>query len=288
AQGILEFEDMRLWVGIVVFTGFGGMEILRRNEEEITGVEEDEGKDLILCKLLADKGELGGYAIDGVTNDSRGGEKDIVALGSDTVATSSVTVVVEQVVSLFYLGTYTNQLCRWQAVDAYMMSSTLDLLYGDRFLLLNTLLPSVHFPLMPLNLLKKLEKRFLSIQIPVIWQLVTEAIKYLDIGMQQGNNHNVIYQHRLSSFKELQYLCDGDNNRVIYFTGTSFGEHQSVNPILAKKISVTACSPTLRYTDSKALVFRAFQELQTQRRRRFITFYFELLWMESKLILSMY
>ncbi|KAF6168892.1 hypothetical protein GIB67_038389, partial [Kingdonia uniflora] len=69
-------------------------------------------------------------------------------------------------------GAYTNRLCGWQAVDAYVMSSTPNLLFGDRFLLLNTLLPLVCFPLMPLDLLKK----------------VTEAIEYLDTGMQQGNN----------------------------------------------------------------------------------------------------
>ncbi|KAF6137304.1 hypothetical protein GIB67_036341, partial [Kingdonia uniflora] len=66
---------------------------------------------------------------------------------------------------------------------------------------------------------------------------VTEVIEYLDIGMQQGNNQNVIYQHRRCSFKELQYLCDGDNNGVIYFANTSYGEHQWVNPILAKATS---------------------------------------------------
>ncbi|KAF6153158.1 hypothetical protein GIB67_031112 [Kingdonia uniflora] len=55
------------------------------------------------------------------------------------------------------------------------MSSTPDLPFGDRFLFLNTLLPLVHFPLMPLDLLK----------------MVKEAIEYLDTGMQQGNNQNV-------------------------------------------------------------------------------------------------
>ncbi|KAF6172577.1 hypothetical protein GIB67_007090 [Kingdonia uniflora] len=62
---------------------------------------------------------------------------------------------------------HTNRLCRWQTVDAYVMSSTPDLLFGD----------------------------------------------------------SVIYHHRRSSFKELQYLCDGDNNGVIYFVSTSYGEH---------------------------------------------------------------
>lgn len=42
------------------------------------------------------------------------------------------------------------------------------------------------------------------------------------------------FQHRRSSFKELQYICDGDKNGVIYYAGTSYGEHQWVNPVLAK------------------------------------------------------
>ncbi|KAF6144304.1 hypothetical protein GIB67_024531 [Kingdonia uniflora] len=81
-------------------------------------------------------------------------------------------------------GAHTNRLCGWQAVDAYVMSSTPDLLFGDRFLLLNTLLPLACFLLMPLDLLKKLKKNILGIRIPVIGQLVMEAIEYLDTGMQ--------------------------------------------------------------------------------------------------------
>lgn len=45
---------------------------------------------------------------------------------------------------------------------------------------------------------------------------------------------SVRFQHRRSSYKELQYICDGDNNGVLYFAGTSYGEHQWVNPVLAK------------------------------------------------------
>ncbi|KAF6144862.1 hypothetical protein GIB67_001873 [Kingdonia uniflora] len=97
-------------------------------------------------------------------------------------------------------GTHNNRLCGWQAVDAYVMTSTPELLFG----------------------------------------------------------YSVINQHRRSSCKELQYLCDGGNNGVIYFANTSYGEHRWVNPILAKKICVTAGSPPARYTDPKALVSRAF------------------------------
>jgi hypothetical protein len=42
------------------------------------------------------------------------------------------------------------------------------------------------------------------------------------------------FQHRRSSFKELQYISDGDSNGVIYYAGTSFGKHQWMNPVLAK------------------------------------------------------
>ncbi|KAI8020162.1 BTB/POZ domain-containing protein [Camellia lanceoleosa] len=61
------------------------------------------------------------------------------------------------------------------------------------------------------------------------------------------------FQHRRSSFKELQYICDGDSNGVLYFIGTSFGEHQCVNPVLAKRICVSASSPISRHTDPKLM-----------------------------------
>eukprot|EP00494_Astrolonche_serrata_P005185 UN05201 len=62
------------------------------------------------------------------------------------------------------------------------------------------------------------------------------------------------FLHRRSSYRELQYISDGDNNGVIYYAGTSFGKHQWINPVLAKNITVTASSPNSRYTDPKALV----------------------------------
>ena len=33
------------------------------------------------------------------------------------------------------------------------------------------------------------------------------------------------FQRRQSSFKNLQYICDGDSNGVLHFAGTSYGEH---------------------------------------------------------------
>lgn len=98
------------------------------------------------------------------------------------------------------------------------------------------------------------------------------------------------FQHRRSSFKELQYICDGDSNGVLHFAGTSYGEHQWVNPVLSKvklvtcsfcldlvplwdktlicrlpcnymfqKITITASSPLSRFTDPKVLVSRSYQ-----------------------------
>ncbi|CAJ1972616.1 unnamed protein product [Sphenostylis stenocarpa] len=72
---------------------------------------------------------------------------------------------------------------------------------------------------------------------------------------------NVRFQHRRSSYKELQYICDGDDHGVLYFAGTSYGEHPWVNPLLAepRKITITASSPHSRYTDPKVLVSRTYQ-----------------------------
>ncbi|XP_058090666.1 BTB/POZ domain-containing protein At2g30600 [Magnolia sinica] len=148
----------------------------------------------------------------------------------------------------------------WEAVEKLLKSSTPELLFGERLGSMETLLPFVRFPLMLSASLKKLEKSSLSSQIPLFQQLVTEAIKYSESEMTRPvDNQNVRFQHRQSSFKELQYIRDGDNNGVIYFAGTSYGEHQWVNPILAKKITVTASSPASRYTDPKALVSRTYQ-----------------------------
>lgn len=47
---------------------------------------------------------------------------------------------------------------------------------------------------------------------------------------------SVRFQHRRSSYKELQYIRDGDSNGVLHFAGTSYGEHQWVNPVLAKVV----------------------------------------------------
>lgn len=44
----------------------------------------------------------------------------------------------------------------------------------------------------------------------------------------------VRFQHRRSSYKELQYICDGDSNGMLYFAGTSYGAHQWMNPVLSK------------------------------------------------------
>ncbi|KAG5542557.1 hypothetical protein RHGRI_022179 [Rhododendron griersonianum] len=109
-------------------------------------------------------------------------------------------------------------------------------------------------------MLLQLERSNLSKKIPTFEYLVKEAISYLEFGLAdpQGDQ-NARFQHRRSSFKELQYICDGDSNGVLYFAGTSYGEHQWVNPVLSKRISISASSPVSRYTDPKVLVSRTYQ-----------------------------
>ncbi|XP_043708634.1 BTB/POZ domain-containing protein At2g30600 [Telopea speciosissima] len=152
------------------------------------------------------------------------------------------------------------EICGWEVVDELLKASTLELFFGERLQTINDLLLYVRFPLMPLSLLQKLEKSNLCSQLPVFEQLVMEAINYSKCGIgRSAGDQNVRFQHRRSSFKELLYICDGDKNGVIYFAGTLYGEHQWVNPVLAKTITVTASSPASRYTDPKALVSRSYQ-----------------------------
>ncbi|PQM36696.1 BTB/POZ domain-containing protein [Prunus yedoensis var. nudiflora] len=123
-----------------------------------------------------------------------------------------------------------------------------------------TFCPFVRFLLLPLALLEKLEKSNISRNISTFNNLVKEAINCIKHGLAgPENEHNLRIQHRRSSYKELQYICDGDSNGVLYFAGTSYGKHQWVNPVLAKRITITASSPPSRFTDPKALVSRTYQ-----------------------------
>ncbi|XP_020576565.1 BTB/POZ domain-containing protein At2g30600 [Phalaenopsis equestris] len=125
--------------------------------------------------------------------------------------------------------------CGWLLVDEFLNSLTPEQLFGERLLSLDNLLPLVRFPLMPSHLLEKLEKSRLCKHILIFSQLVKEAVQYSCVGSKLlGEDQNVRSQHRRSSFKELQFICDGDNNGVLYFSGTSYGEHQWMNPVLAK------------------------------------------------------
>ncbi|GKU98150.1 hypothetical protein SLEP1_g11186 [Rubroshorea leprosula] len=60
-----------------------------------------------------------------------------------------------------------------QVVDELMMNSTPEHLFKERVQLVNDLLPSVHFPLLPSPLLKKLENTNLSRQISAFGKLVS-------------------------------------------------------------------------------------------------------------------
>ncbi|XVF35832.1 hypothetical protein REPUB_Repub19eG0004900 [Reevesia pubescens] len=154
----------------------------------------------------------------------------------------------------------TEKLCGWEVVNELMINSTPESLFKDRLQSVNDLLPSVRFSLLPYPLLKKLENNSLSGQISAFGDLVKEAINYAEYRVAiHGNDQNVRFQHRRSSYKELQSICDGDNNGVLYFAGTSYGEHPWVNPVLSKRIAITASSPASRHTDPKVLVSRTYQ-----------------------------
>ncbi|KAL5201989.1 hypothetical protein ABZP36_012941 [Zizania latifolia] len=148
----------------------------------------------------------------------------------------------------------------WTSVDELLNTSRPEQLFGGRLTAINTLLPFVRFPLMQLSLLQLMEKSNLVTNIEVFRQLVAEAIEFCNAGLCMATTNTCErFQHRRSSYKELQYISDGDNNGVIYYAGTSFGKHQWMNPVLAKNITVIASSPNSRYTDPKALVSKNYQ-----------------------------
>lgn len=150
------------------------------------------------------------------------------------------------------------ELYGWEAVNELMVNSTPEMLFGERLESLNEFLHLVRFPLLSPDLLNKFEQSSLSQQIPTFDHLVKEALRFLEFEITdfQGNQR---FQHRKSSFKELLYICDGDSNGVLYFAGTSYGKHQWVNPVLSKRVIITASSPISRCTDPKVLVSRNFQ-----------------------------
>ncbi|XP_070028530.1 BTB/POZ domain-containing protein At2g30600 isoform X1 [Nicotiana sylvestris] len=150
------------------------------------------------------------------------------------------------------------ELYGWETVNELIVNSTPEMLFGERLKSLNGFLNLVRFPLLPLELLKKFEGSNLCQQIPTFDHLVKEAIRFLEFGVT-GSKRSQKFQHRKSSFKELLYICDGDSNGVLYFAGTSYGKHQWVNPVLSKRVTITASSPISRCTDPKVLVSRNFQ-----------------------------
>lgn len=146
----------------------------------------------------------------------------------------------------------------WELVEKKIFTSSPEIIFADRLQSFNNFLSLVRFPLLPHALLKKLEWSMLSKQITALNYLVKEAIDFLELGLVNPGQDQK-FQHRRSSFRELQYICDGDSNGVLYFAGTSYGAHQWVNPVLAKRITVAASTPVSRYTDPKVLASRTYQ-----------------------------
>ncbi|PON60550.1 Voltage dependent potassium channel [Parasponia andersonii] len=181
---------------------------------------------------------------------------------SNIIRHPDLTVTSEEKVvdAILMWGMKAKNIYGWEVVDELMIYSTPELLFGERLQSVYDLLSFVRFPIMPSPLLKKLEKSNISRHIPTFDFLVKEAISYIEHGFSGPEfEQNVRFRLRRSSYKELQYLCDGDSNGVLYFAGTSYGEHQWVNPVLAKTITITASSPPSRFTDSKVLASRTYQ-----------------------------
>ncbi|KAL3603213.1 hypothetical protein D5086_004072 [Populus alba] len=181
---------------------------------------------------------------------------------SNIVQHQDLTVTSEERVlnAILMWGMRAKELCGWEEVSELHALSTPDLLFKDRVQSLDDFLPFVRFPLMPRDLLKKLGQSNLGRHLPIFHDLVREGISYVEFeSLRPGNEQNLRFQHRRSSYKELLYISDGDSNGVLYFAGTSYGEHQWINPLLEKRITITASSPPSRYTDPKALVSRSYQ-----------------------------
>ncbi|XP_051126591.1 BTB/POZ domain-containing protein At2g30600 [Andrographis paniculata] len=151
------------------------------------------------------------------------------------------------------------ELFGWDRIDEMLLNTTAEVLFGDRLYSLEEFLNLVRFPLLPHPVLQKLERSNLSLHLPSFNHLVKDAINYQAFGLSGPEKDLSKFRHRRSSFKELQYICDGDSNGVLYFVGTSYGEHQWVNPVLCKKVTITASSPLSRFTDPKVLVSRCYQ-----------------------------
>jgi hypothetical protein len=96
----------------------------------------------------------------------------------------------------------------------------------------------------------------------LVFSSFRRSYQALDVDMrsravkpQHGNSR---FQRRLSTYKELLYICDGDTHGVCYFAGTSYGAHPWMNPVTAQRLTVTSSSPPSRYTDGKLLVSRNY------------------------------
>ncbi|KAL3700362.1 hypothetical protein R1sor_018384 [Riccia sorocarpa] len=169
-----------------------------------------------------------------------------------------------------------NGVSGWEDADALLKDTGKAEIFTDRGEELKCLLPLVRFPFMPVTVLRKLQDSILCKVIPTLKDLILEALDYLEKGSLSGTSQSsVAWSGRLVSFpktvlrftprsctyKELQYICDGDRNGVFYYIGTLYGQHPWMNPVLMKKIVVTASSPPSRYTDAKTVVSRNFQDV---------------------------
>lgn len=194
---------------------------------------------------------------------------------------SALSVISEEKVldAIMMWGANKDDIHGWEDANQRAMAEGAEL-FQDRLEDVKLLIPLVRFPLMSLPVLQMLQVSELCRLIPAIEELAGEAIEYLCQDLTSSTLQQEIFQsldmrtqgrlvkfprstarfsQRLSTFKELLYISDGDCNGVFYYLGTSYGSHPWMNPALTKKLVVSASSPPSRFTDAKALVSRNYQ-----------------------------
>ncbi|KAE8055833.1 hypothetical protein FH972_012651 [Carpinus fangiana] len=187
---------------------------------------------------------------------------------SNIIQHPDLTVTSEEKVlnAILMWGLGAKELYGWEVVDELIINLAPEHLFGEGFCQFKTCYVSCDFRYFRMLYLRslislifvilQLEKSRISRHIHNFESLVEEAINYVEFGLARLENQNARFQHKRSSYKELQYICDGDSNGVLYFAGTSYGKHQCP---FCLRITITASSPPSQYTDPKVLASRTYQ-----------------------------
>ncbi|KAL0366480.1 UNVERIFIED_CONTAM: BTB/POZ domain-containing protein [Sesamum radiatum] len=133
------------------------------------------------------------------------------------------------------------ELFGWDRVDEMMLNSTPEVVFGERLNSLEEFLSFVRFPLLPSPMLQKLERSNLTTCIPELNQLVKEAISFLEFGSSGHEKDINKFQHRRSSFKELQYICE-----IAMFVTITRAAHFPITDVFSRVFQKgTVCGPRM-------------------------------------------